>query len=68
MSKVDLILKEIDDLSPDERNLLFQEIFKKVKKMEHILSILSRYKGIGKGIWNQDAQQYINDLRKNDRI
>jgi hypothetical protein len=36
--------------------------------MEHVLSILSKYKGKGKGIWNQDAQKHINDLRSDDRI
>ncbi len=26
-----------------------------------------KYKGIGKGIRNKDAQEYIKDLRNNDR-
>ena len=68
MSKVDLILQEINALHPDERNLLYQEILKKVKKMEHVLAILSKYKGKGKGIWDNDAQQHINDLRNDDRL
>jgi len=28
---------------------------------------LMKYKGIGKGIWNKDVQEYIKDLRNNDR-
>jgi len=29
---------------------------------------LKQYRGIGKNIWQKDAQNYINEVRDNDRI
>lgn len=37
------------------------------KKKENALKLIDDLKGIGKGIWNEDAQRYVNRLRNNDR-
>jgi hypothetical protein len=37
------------------------------KRKKRALKLLEQLKGIGKGIWNEDAQEYVNKLRSNDR-
>ena len=67
MTKLQYILKEINGLSINELELILQEILKKVDQEKRIKSILNEYKGIGKGIWKIDAQNYINQQRDQDR-
>ncbi|MCD4791855.1 MAG: hypothetical protein K8R54_01380 [Bacteroidales bacterium] len=69
----------LSSLNEDKRNNLMQlfhynTIFN-VKKNEkdnnydkNILDELDKYCGIAKGLWKEDAQEYINNLRKDDRF
>ncbi len=41
---------------------------KKIKTKEQVLELLEQIRGIGKGIWREDAQVYVNRLRDNDRF
>jgi hypothetical protein len=38
------------------------------KRKKRALRLLDQLKGIGQGIWNEDAQDYVNKLRSNDRF
>jgi hypothetical protein len=38
------------------------------RKKENALKLLEELKGIGEGVWNEDAQAYVNRLRDNDRF
>lgn len=67
MTRIEKILKEIDQLNPNELETILKEIHRKIDKEKKIKSILEEYKGIGKGIWKTDAQQYINQDRDQDR-
>ena len=68
MTKVDLLLKEIETLKTNEIQLVFRKLAKKISEMEDIQKVLSHYKGIGKGVWKKDAQQIINEGRADDRV
>jgi len=68
MNTIEKILLEINSLNEDEK----VEIYKKlrndlIKSREKIIDI-SRYKGISKGLWGEDAQNYVDKIRANDRI
>jgi hypothetical protein len=67
MTKVQFILKEINELNISEIKLVLRELLKKVDQERSIQSILNEYKGIGKGLWPTDAQDYINKEREQDR-
>jgi len=67
MTRIEKILKEINYLDISELEIVLKEIHKKVDKEKKIKSILNEYKGIGKGIWKIDAQQYIDQERDQDR-
>jgi len=68
MTKVENILNKINELNDNELELLLQKITHKVDQEKRVKSIFEKYRGIGKGIWNMDAQDYINDERKLERI
>ena len=67
MTRIDKILKEINRLDSNELETILREILVKVNKQKSVISILAEYKGIGKGIWKSDAQQYIDRQREQDR-
>ena len=69
MSKIlEKILVDISQLSNDELKILLQEVNKHIEKMEKIRLVLSRIRGKGQGIWNQDAQEFVNQLRTDERF
>ena len=68
MSKVEIILKEIDALNPSQVQLIIRELLKKIRKKQDMLKLLSEYKGIGKGVWKQDAQVLVTAGRNDKRI
>ena len=63
MAAIENILKDIDQLAPQDLSLLVNEILKKINVMEKVSNILNEYQGIGQGIWTMDAQDYVNFLR-----
>jgi hypothetical protein len=67
MSLGDLI-KELDKLPLDESLKVYSYLKNKLEKKERILQSLDEIRGIGKGLWDLDAQEYINKERANDRI
>jgi hypothetical protein len=38
------------------------------RKKEYALRLLDELAGMGQGIWEEDAQKYVNRLRDNDRF
>ena len=68
MTKLQVVLKEISELNSNELEVVLKEILQKMNKAKAVNSILEEYKGIGKGIWNTDAQDHVNKLRDGDRL
>ncbi|GAA3996768.1 hypothetical protein GCM10022408_04250 [Hymenobacter fastidiosus] len=65
MSRTDTILQEIASLTPHELELVYQEILK--RRSNRVAEVLDRHRGKGQGVWTTDAQQYVNQLRADDR-
>jgi hypothetical protein len=66
---VQQILKEIESLPQNMQLEVLSKLSHKLKKYNRILGSLDKLRGLGKGLWdNEDAQQYINRLRANDRF
>ncbi len=68
MKDLNCILEEIEKLSSEEKVSVYNHIQSRLTKKEHILASLEKIRGIGKGIWDEDAQEYINRLRADDRF
>ena len=62
------IIKEIDSLPAEGKVEIYSHIYASMDKKEQVLATLERYRGKGKGVWDGDAQEYINILREDDRI
>jgi hypothetical protein len=67
MSKVEMILKEINSLHPGQIQTILRELLKTISKKEELLKFLSEYKGIGKGVWKEDAQAFVTHGRNDKR-
>ena len=61
------IIKEIDSLPAEGKVEIYSYIYASLDKKEQVLATLERYRGIGKGVWDEDAQEYVNRLREDDR-
>jgi len=67
MSKVEVILKEIRSLHPEQVQIILHELLKKIRKKDKLLKLLSEYRGIGEGVWKEDAQKFITAGRNDKR-
>ena len=67
MTKIEAILQEIDELKPEDQKALLENLLMKIRKMNSLFSIVEKYKGKGKGIWQIDAQDYVNEIRNEER-
>ena len=47
---------------------LYSILTTKLKKREILIKSLDEIRGIGKGVWNVDAQEYVNQLRADERF
>jgi len=65
---LDKILKEIESLPIEKQLEVLNRLSYKLKKKEELLKSLEEIRGLGKGLWGMDAQEYINRLRENDRL
>ncbi len=66
-STVQSIIEQIRKLNTDELELILKEVFESVERKKRIMLTLDNFIGTGKGIWNLDAQEYVNSLREEDR-
>lgn len=68
MKELNAILRDIDKLPLDDLELILKRIVHRLHESQRIESIIEEYRGIGKGIWDSDAQEFINKLRENERL
>lgn len=57
------ILKNVPLLSQMELKVLLDEINQQIERAEKIRRALTAVRGRGQGVWQQDAQQHINQMR-----
>ena len=68
MSRTELLIQEIKSLSPNELETVLREIVQRVESAHRVEELLAKIRGKGKGIWDDDAQEYVNRLRNDDRL
>lgn len=66
MTRIQTIIEEINHLNPDELEVILKEILMRLDRKKKIETILEEYMGIGEGVWEMDAQEYVNELREED--
>ena len=66
MTRIQTIIEEINHLNPDELEVILREILMRLDRKKKIETILEEYMGIGEGVWEMDAQEYVDELREED--
>ena len=62
------ILNQIPCLSSEEIAILMTELNKQIERADKIRLALQRVRGKGQGVWQQDAQEFINQIRTDERF
>ncbi|WP_421829179.1 hypothetical protein [Larkinella sp.] len=68
MSRAEAIIQEINTLNSDELELVYHELLKRLDRLGRIKNTLTKFRGKGGQVWSQDAQEYVNKLREDDRF
>ncbi len=63
MAKIETLIREIDQLDYPDLEVILQVILGKINQRKRLEEILTDVTGIGKGVWQTDAQTYIDRLR-----
>ncbi len=63
-STVQSIIEQIRKLNTEELEFILKEVFENVERKKKTLRVLDDFIGTGKGIWNLDAQDYVNSFRE----
>jgi hypothetical protein len=67
VASINDILNQIHFLNYEAKKEIYEVLKKDLRHQETKAIDLKKYQGIAKNVWT-DAQQYIDDLRNNDRI
>jgi len=68
MTRLETLLTELDELKPDELELVLRKIKKKMNRKKRAESALNQYIGKGDGLWRIDPQEYVEKLREEERV
>ncbi len=66
MTQVKTIIEEIHQLEVADLELVLREVLQRLDAYKKAETILDDYIGSGKGIWDTDAQEYVNALRSEE--
>jgi hypothetical protein len=66
MTSLQTIIKEISHLNQEELELLLREVIQRIDQQKKVEAILDEYIGVGEDVWQTDAQEYVNELRKEE--
>ena len=57
----------LENVSLTKNQKVIINVLDEIKKTKKRVDF-SKYKGIGAGVWDKDPQEFINELRSNDRL
>ena len=61
------IIDEISHLQVEELEMILKEIRRRIDQQKRVESILDEYIGIGESFWQTDAQEYVEELRREEK-
>ncbi len=67
MSRTEQLIEEICHLPGNEVQAVYRALAERLAVDKQVDGILARVRGLGAGVWGEDAQEYINALREDDR-
>ncbi|MCG8326264.1 MAG: hypothetical protein MI974_01205 [Chitinophagales bacterium] len=60
------IIDKINHLQIEELEVILKEILQRIDQQKRVESILDEYIGSGKGVWQTDAQEHVDELRSEE--
>jgi hypothetical protein len=66
MPQVQSILELVDKLDLKELESLLQKIMDRIDRKRKLEAAFDHYIGLGEGVWDSDAQEYVDQLRSED--
>ena len=66
MTKIQELIKEINNLSLKDLEVILQQILRRVDRKKRAEAALENLIGSGKGVWDTDGQRYVDELREGD--
>ncbi len=67
MTKIQELIKEINNLSLKDLEVILQQILRRVDRKKRAEAALENLIGSGEGVWDTDGQKYVDKLREGDR-
>lgn len=68
MTRIESVLQEIKLLDDNELDVVLREINDRKRRVAKMKAILKKYRGIGQGVWPEDAQEFISKSREDREI
>lgn len=72
MNRAETIIQELDTWKPKDLRLLYDallsRLFSRDKPHSDKIGKLQKYIGIGKGVWEIDAQEHVTNLREDREL
>lgn len=73
MSSLNVILREVENLQDSELLMLLHVLIDKIHTPSEVPekavdNPFRKYRGRAKGVWRQNAQEYVNELRNEERF
>ena len=66
MTTLQSIIQEISHLSQEDLESLLHVVVRRIDQQQKVEAILEEFIGTGEGVWHSDAQDYVNELRKEE--
>lgn len=67
MKNVEQLIGDIKLLSPEERKQIYHDLQEEMLRSKVIDTDIEKYKRIAKHLWEKDAQEFVNELRADER-
>lgn len=67
MKNVEQLIGDMKLLSPEERKQIYHDLKEDILTLRVIDIVIEKYRGIAKHLWEKDAQEFVNELRADER-
>ncbi|WP_375416524.1 hypothetical protein [uncultured Hymenobacter sp.] len=68
MSRTEQLIQEISQLTDREAQAVYEALAQRLAPQNRVAQLLAQVSGSGAGVWGLDAQQYVTEIRENDRF
>jgi len=67
MKNIEQLIGNMKLLSLEERKQIYHDLKEDILRLKVIDSDIEKYQGIARHLWAKDAQEFVNELRADER-